>query len=155
MLYVHYKDTFKPAALDFGPDNTPDILAPETARSYEAGVKGRLAGGRLDYEAGLFRLDFSNLVVATTDAAGDRLLQNAGGERLQGVEAEGHWRLAPALSLSAAGSYHDATFTHYVAAEGGGTSTSRATGSPCRPRGWHRRADLRPPQACSARRPLN
>ncbi|MBA3810308.1 MAG: TonB-dependent receptor plug domain-containing protein [Caulobacteraceae bacterium] len=37
--------TFKPAALDFGPDNTPDILERETARSYEIGAKGRLAGG--------------------------------------------------------------------------------------------------------------
>ncbi len=119
VLYIQYKDTFKPAALDFGPDNTPDILKPETARSYEVGVKGRLAGGKLDYEAGLFRLDFKNLVVVTTDDAGDQLFQNAGGERLEGIEAEGHWRVAPALSVSAAGSYHDAKFTHYVAAEGG------------------------------------
>ena len=119
MLYIQYKDTFKPAALDFGPDNTPDILEPETARSYEVGVKGRLADGKLDYQAGLFRLDFKNLVVVTTDANGDQLFQNAGGERLEGVEAEGHWRLTPALSISAASSYHDAKFTHYIAAEGG------------------------------------
>ena len=119
VLYVQYKNTFKPAALDFGPDNRPDILKPETARSYEIGVKGRLAGGRLDYEAGLFRLDFTNLVVTTFDADGNPLLQNAGGETLQGVDAEAHWRVAPALTLSAAGSYHDAEFTHYVASEGG------------------------------------
>ena len=120
VLYVQYKDTFKPAALDFGPDNRPDILNPETARSYEAGLKGRLAGGRLDYEAGVFRLDFTNLVVTTFDANGAPLLQNAGGEKLQGLEGEAHWRIAPALSVSAAGSYHDAKFTHYVANEGGG-----------------------------------
>ncbi len=119
VLYVQYKDTFKPAALDFGPDNRPDILNPETARSYEIGVKGRLAGGRLDYEAGLFRLDFTNLVVTTFDADGNPLLQNAGGEKLQGAEAEAHWRVSPDLILSAAGSYHDAKFTHYVASEGG------------------------------------
>ena len=119
VLYADYRNTFKPAALDFGPDNTPDILQPETARSYEAGVKGRLLGGRLDYEAGFFLLDFTNLVVATTDEAGDQIFQNAGGERLKGVEAEVHWRLAPNLTVSAAGSWHDARFTHYVAAEGG------------------------------------
>ncbi|HLZ82045.1 MAG TPA: TonB-dependent receptor [Caulobacteraceae bacterium] len=119
VLYVDYRNTFKPAALDFGPDNTPDILQPETAQSYEAGIKGRLADGRLDYEAGFFLLDFTNLVVVTTDAAGDQIFQNAGGERLKGVEAEAHWRLAPSLTLSAAGAWHDARFTHYVAAEGG------------------------------------
>jgi iron complex outermembrane receptor protein len=119
VLYADYRNTFKPAAIDFGPDNTPDILQPEGAESYEVGVKGRLAGGRLNYEAGFFLLDFTNLVVATTDAAGDQILQNAGGERLKGVEAEAHWRLAPNLTVSAAGSWHDARFTHYVAAEGG------------------------------------
>ena len=119
VLYLQYKNTFKPAALDFGPDNRPNILNPETARSYEVGLKGRLAGGRLDYQAGLFRLDFTNLVVTTFDASGHPLLQNAGGEKLQGAEAEARWRVTSDLALSAAGSYHDARFTHYVASEGG------------------------------------
>ncbi len=119
VFYGDYRNTFKPAAVDFGPDNTPDILRPETAQSYELGVKGRLAGGRLDYEAGAFLMDFGNLVVATTDETGAPILQNAGGERLKGVEAEGHWRLATDLTLSAAASWHDARFTHYVASEGG------------------------------------
>ncbi len=119
VVYGDYRNTFKPAAVDFGPDNTPDILRPETAQSYEAGLKGRAADGRLDFELGLFLMDFSNLVVVTTDADGNPIFENAGGERLKGVEAEAHWRLAPYLTLSAAGSWHDATFTHYVASEGG------------------------------------
>jgi outer membrane receptor protein involved in Fe transport len=120
VFYADYRDTFKPAAIDFGPDNTPAILEPETARSYEAGLKGRLAGGRLDYEAGLFLLDFKNLVVATTDKNGVPIHQNAGGERFEGVEVEGHWHVSPDLSLAAAVSYHDARFTHpTVIAEGG------------------------------------
>lgn len=119
VLYADYRDSFKPAAVDFGPDNTPGILNPETAKSYEAGIKGVLADGRLSFEAGVFLLDFRNLVVATTDAAGDQILQNAGGERLQGFELEGRWRLADDLSLQGAFSWHDARFTHYIAAEGG------------------------------------
>jgi iron complex outermembrane recepter protein len=119
VLFGDYRDTFKPAAIDFGPDNTPDILEPETARSYEAGIKGRAAGGRLDYQAGLFLLDFANLVVVTTDADGGPIFQNAGGERLRGVEAEAHWRATADLTVTAAASWHDARFTHYVAAEGG------------------------------------
>jgi outer membrane receptor protein involved in Fe transport len=117
-VYANYRDTFKPAAVDFGPDNTPDILAPETARSYELGLKGRILGGRLDYQLGVFRLDFSNLVIAVADAAGDPMLENAGGERLQGVEAEGRWRMSSRLAVTGAGSWHDARFTHYVGAEG-------------------------------------
>lgn len=118
-FYADYRDTLKPAAIDFGPDNTPDILEPETARSYEIGAKGRLAGGRLDFEAGLFLLDFTNLVVATTNDQGDPILQNAGGERLKGAEAEARWHVTPDLSLAAAASWHDARFTRFVAEEGG------------------------------------
>ena len=119
VLYFDYRNTFKPAALDFGPDNTPEILEPETAQSWEAGVKGRLGGGRLDYKLGLFYLDFANLVVATTNADGNPIHENAGGEHLGGLEAEGQWHVTPGLAIFAAGSRHDARFTHYTATEGG------------------------------------
>lgn len=133
VVFADYRDTFKPAAIDFGPDNTPDILEPETARSYEIGLKGRLADGRLDYEIGAFLMDFKNLVVATTNEAGDHILQNAGGERLKGIEAEAHWRMTPDLVLTAAGAWHDTRFTRYIAAEGGeniDVSGNRLTLSP-------------------------
>lgn len=117
--FVNYKNVFKPAAIDFGPDNTPDILQPETARSYELGMKGRFANGLLQIEASLFQLDFRNLVVATTDEDGDPVFENAGGERLRGVEAEARWQVAPDLLVATAFSYHDAKFTHYIADEGG------------------------------------
>ena len=117
--FANYKNVFKPAAIDFGPDNTPDILNPETARSYELGAKGRFADGRLQLEASLFQLDFSNLVVATTDADGNPIFENAGGERLKGIEVEARWQLMPDLLVATSFSYHDAKFTHYVAAEGG------------------------------------
>jgi outer membrane receptor protein involved in Fe transport len=117
--FVNYKNFFKPAAIDFGPDNTPDILKPETARSYELGVKARLADGHLQIETNLFQLDFKNLVVTTTDVDGNPILQNAGGERLWGVEAEARWQLTPDFLLASSFSYHDAKFTHYIADEGG------------------------------------
>jgi outer membrane receptor protein involved in Fe transport len=117
--FANYKNVFKPAAIDFGPDNTPDILKPETARSYELGLKGRFANGLLQIEASFFQVDFRNLVVATTDADGDPIFENAGGERLRGIEAEARLLLAPDLLLASAFSYHDATFTHYIADEGG------------------------------------
>jgi outer membrane receptor protein involved in Fe transport len=107
VLYFDYRSTFKPAAVDFGPDNTPDILAPETAQSWEAGVKGSAAGGRLDWQAGIFLMDFRNMVVATS--AG---FANAGSERLKGFEAEGRWTISPDLSLQGAFSWHDARFVH-------------------------------------------
>ncbi|MDE2349073.1 MAG: TonB-dependent receptor [Gammaproteobacteria bacterium] len=114
VTYVNYRNSFKPAAIDFGPDYTPDLLSPETAQSAEAGFKGALDHGRFSFQADLFHMDFRNLVVAT--AAGS--LANAAGERLEGVEFESRYRLSPDLTLAASAAYHDARFTHYLFFDG-------------------------------------
>ena len=114
IAYVDYRNAFKPAAIDFGPDYTPDLLRPETAKSYEAGLKGAAAGGRFTYQAELFSLNFDDLVVATSSGA----LANAAGERLKGIEAEIRCQLTPDLGLEATASYHDARFTQYLFFDG-------------------------------------
>ncbi len=120
VLYADYRNAFKPAAIDFGPDYTPDLLNPETAQSYEGGLKGALAGGRLSYQLAAFLLDFSNLVVASTNAAGAPVLRNAGGERLKGIELDGRYQLAHDLQLAGTLAWHDARFTHYIVDDGSG-----------------------------------
>ena len=119
VAFADYRNVFKPAAIDFGPDYRPDVLAPETAQEYEAGFKGRLLHGALEYDASAFRLKFQNLVVATTNSSGNPFLQSAGGQRLQGVEIGLGLHLLPALTLSLNGSIHDSRFTRYTATEGG------------------------------------
>jgi iron complex outermembrane receptor protein len=114
IVYADFRNAFKPAAIDFGPDYTPDILNPETAQSYEGGVKGAAADGRLTYQAEMFLLNFSNLVVANSEGA----LVNAGGERLKGVEAEARYQITPDTTIAASGSYHDARFTQYQLFDG-------------------------------------
>jgi len=114
VVYGDVRNAFKPSAIDFGPDFTPDLLSPETALSYEVGLKGVAGGGRVRYQAELFWLDFKNLVVPTPSGA----LANAAGERLKGIEAEATLELAPSLSLLVNGSYHDATFSDYLFFDG-------------------------------------
>jgi iron complex outermembrane receptor protein len=114
IVYADFRNAFKPAAIDFGSDYTPDLLSPETAKSYEAGLKGALDGGLLTYQAEIFLLDLHNLVVATSSGA----LANAGGERLQGVEFETRFQVTPEFALAASASYHDATFTQYLLFDG-------------------------------------
>jgi iron complex outermembrane receptor protein len=120
VAYADYRNAFKPAAIDFGPDYTPDVLNPETAESYEAGLKGALAGGRFAYQAEAFLLDFSNLVVAETDVNGEPVLRNAGGEHLKGVELETRYNFTPDLALAANIAWHDARFTKFILDEGDG-----------------------------------
>jgi iron complex outermembrane recepter protein len=120
--YANYRAAFKPAAVDFGPDYTPQLLSPETADSYEAGLKGAALDGRLYYQLEAFQLNFSNLVVSTP--SGD--LANAGGERLRGAEMELRYNPTRVLGLIATAAYHDATYTQYLFFDG--TSTTNVAG---------------------------
>jgi len=123
VIYADYRNAFKPSALDFGPDYRPDLLSPETASTYEFGVKGTAAQGRVSYQAEAFWLDFTNLVVATTAGS----LANAGGETLRGFEGELRFAVTPNLVIQASGAFHNARFSHYeVSDDATGTLVSVA-----------------------------
>jgi iron complex outermembrane receptor protein len=122
VLYADYRNAFKPAAIDFGPDYTPDILSPEMAQSYEVGLKGTLVQNRLSYQAALFLEDFQNLVVATPSGA----LANAGSEQLEGSEIDAQFALTDSLSLAGSFAYHDARFGQYEFFDG--TSMTNVAG---------------------------
>jgi iron complex outermembrane recepter protein len=119
-LYANYRDTYKPAAVDFGPEAESDILQPETARSYEVGLKGKQAAGRLEWQASAFLMDFSNLVIAE-NIGGLPALANAGTERFKGFELESQFHLSSTLTLAGSYAYHDARFTNYERDTGDGT----------------------------------
>ena len=110
VLFADWRNAFKPAALDFGPDYQPAVLLPETAKMYEAGIRGAAAHGRLSFQAEVFRLDFSNLVVPTESG----FLTNAASSQLKGGELEARLVLADDLVLAANYAYHDAHFTQYL-----------------------------------------
>jgi iron complex outermembrane recepter protein len=114
VMYADFRNAFKPSAIDFGPDYTPDLLSPETAQSYEAGFKGAAADGRFNYQVEAFLMDFNNLVVATSSGA----LANAAAERLQGIELETRFALHHDLVIAANASYHDARFKQYLFFDG-------------------------------------
>lgn len=111
--FANYRDTFKPAAIDFGPEAEGAILRPETARSVEAGLKGKLLDARLDWEMSVFRMNFANLVIRE-NIDGLPGLANAGTELFKGFEAEGGYRVCDDLRVSASWAYHDARFRDYA-----------------------------------------
>ncbi len=117
-LYANYRDTFKPAAIDFGIGESEGgelLLKPETSRSVEGGLKGKFFAGRLEAEASAFLMDFTNLVTATT-ISGLPALINAGSERFKGFETGTALFLRPDLFAKATYSFHDARFTDFVQA---------------------------------------
>ena len=117
-VFANYRNTFKPAAFDFSLAENEGVLDPETSRSYEAGLKVRAVGGRLDFEASGFRMDFENLVTSTI-VNNQPALINAGKTRFKGVELESDFWLLNALSARASYSFHDGKFVDFVQEFGG------------------------------------
>ncbi len=124
-LFAGARTTFKPAAVDFGLDSAATILKPETATSFDLGLKADLLGRRLGLEVSAFLMDFKNLVVPQV-LNGSPVLANAGTERFQGIEAGARWRFSRDLSGNLAYSYHDTRFRDYAKDFGDGTLTQLA-----------------------------
>ncbi|MGZ7080631.1 MAG: TonB-dependent receptor, partial [Thermoanaerobaculia bacterium] len=112
-LFADYRNTFKPAAIDFGPEAEVEILDPETATSVEVGVKGRCDDSRLMWTASMFQMDFRNLVTAAT-VDGTPILQNSGRERFKGAEFDVDYSWQPSLRAQFGYSYHDSRFRDFV-----------------------------------------
>ena len=123
-LFANFRSTFKPAAFDFGLAENEGILKPETSKSFEAGVKGRLGDGRVDFEGSLFRMDFKNLVTATIVNNLPALI-NAGSTHFQGFEVATDLRLPRDWFARASYSFHDGKFVDFVQ-EFDGTPTQLA-----------------------------
>jgi iron complex outermembrane receptor protein len=119
VVFADFRDTFKPSAIDFGPDFTPSVLEPEMAQSLELGIRAKSNGGALTWGVEAFRLDFSNLVLSGTAADGAPVLRNAGREYFHGIEGEVRATLSPQLAVSATCSYHDSRFGRAVGLEMG------------------------------------
>lgn len=109
VLYVDYRNDFKPAAIDFGPDFQPTVLKPETAQSYEGGIKGRDVGGAFTWQGEVFLQNFQNLVVATDTG----FLTNAAESRLKGAEFEARYQPIPDLAFAANFAWHDDRYAQY------------------------------------------
>jgi outer membrane receptor protein involved in Fe transport len=111
--YANYRNMFKPAVIDFGPESEGGILQPETARSAELGFKGQHFDGRLNWNLSVFDMHFRHLVVAQS-VNGLPSLTNAGSERFTGAELDGRLTLGSAWSLEATYAAHHARFDNYV-----------------------------------------
>jgi iron complex outermembrane receptor protein len=111
--FGNYRNTYKPAAIDFGPEAEGGILKPETAESYEGGLRGRAFAGRLEWSATYFYMTFENLVIAE-NIDGLPAKANAGSERFQGTELEAELLLIDDLHLLGNYAYHEAKFTDYA-----------------------------------------
>jgi len=129
-LYGDYRNSYKPLAVDFGPEAEVQVLKPETANSYELGVKVQALDGRVDVDASVFRMDFSNGLTFADEGGGDFRPVNGGETRFKGFEIESRYALIEGLQLTAHYAYHDARFVRYMLDDGTDVSGNRIEMSP-------------------------
>jgi iron complex outermembrane receptor protein len=117
-LFGNYKNTFKPAAFDFGvgeeEGGEEGLLKPETSNSFELGIKTRFSDGKGSLEVSAFQMDFENLVISQINDEGLPELANAGTERFKGIETALAYRVAGKVSARVTYSFHDAKFRDFV-----------------------------------------
>ena len=116
--YLAYSDAFQPSQFDFSPD--PDgaaFLAPETARSWQLGVRGVM--GALDWDISSARVDFGNAVVAE-QVGGLPTFVNGGSDRFRDVDLDLELKLSDVLRARFSYEYVDARYLDYITLDDSG-----------------------------------
>ncbi len=123
LLYGSYSEGWHSGGFFGVNQNTQDFLQnqydPETAKSYELGMKGQFFDNRVQLNVAAFRNDFANkqesaIVFDKTTNTVVTLFTNVGGARYQGLEGELQWVVNDQLSLAASFGYLDAKYTNLL-----------------------------------------
>ena len=123
LLYGSYSEGWHSGGFFGVNQNTQDFAQnqydPETAQSYEIGMKGQFFDNTVQLNLATFRNDFTNkqesaIVFDDTTNTVVTLFTNVGGLRYQGFEAELQWVVNQQLSLAASFGYLDAKYTNLL-----------------------------------------
>lgn len=124
-LYADYRNSYKPLAINFGPQAEVEVLEAETANSYEAGARLQVLDDRLCVDSSVFRMDFKNGLTYADDGSGNFVRANGGETRFQGFEIESRYQWRPQLQLVAHYANHDARFVSFMRDNGADASGNR------------------------------
>ncbi|NQA26285.1 TonB-dependent siderophore receptor [Pseudomonas aeruginosa] len=126
--YVSYAEVYQPQADRQTWNSEP--LSPVEGKTYETGIKGELADGRLNLSLAAFRIDLENNLQEDPDHPGppnNPFYISGGKVRSQGFELEGTGYLTPYWSLSAGYTY---TSTEYLKDSQNDSGTRYSTFTP-------------------------
>lgn len=126
--YVSYAEVYQPQADRQTWNSEP--LSPVEGKTYETGIKGELADGRLNLSLAAFRIDLENNPQEDPDHSGppnNPFYISGGKVRSQGFELEGTGHLTPYWSLSAGYTY---TSTEYLKDSQNDSGTRYSTFTP-------------------------
>ena len=123
-LYVSYSQGFKGGGFDprgnFANADVRKGFLPEKVKSYEAGAKATLFGGRATANTAIFYADYSDvqipgsLILPGPPVSFVGTVTNAGKAEIKGVEFEGAARLTDKLRAQLSVGYIDAKYTKFL-----------------------------------------
>lgn len=113
-LYASYNEIFKPQG---NLTITGQPLNPRTGKQFEVGVKGELNGGRLTWQADVYRLTDQNRAVALDNNPNAYIA--LGKVEVKGAEAELRGELTPQWSFTGGYAYTQTTYLRSTAAQQG------------------------------------
>ncbi|QNA86466.1 TonB-dependent receptor [Sphingomonas sp. So64.6b] len=118
LTYASYSTGYKGSGLNLNSAvsaGTPLVLAPEKVRNWELGLKSQFFDRRLTLNLSGFSTNLSGLQANIVPTNGNRsYLANVGDVRSRGVEVDASLRATDNLTISANGSYNDATYKSYA-----------------------------------------
>ena len=112
LLYASATRGFKSGVINVGSKN--DVINPEYAWGYEAGVKSSTLDNRLAGSLAAFYIDYSNLQVGFVGADSVVTTVNAASARNYGVELELRARPTQGLNFELFATYLDARYTNFT-----------------------------------------
>ncbi|HUZ14055.1 MAG TPA: TonB-dependent receptor [Caulobacteraceae bacterium] len=117
-LYVRAANGFRPGGPNVAVNGLPLTYKPDSLTDYEAGYKASFFGGRAQFDADVFYVDWKDIQLRAT-AGGISGQTNGGRASSRGVEAQGSFRPVGGVTLGGNVAYVDAHLDQSVAAVGG------------------------------------
>jgi iron complex outermembrane receptor protein len=118
--YLSATKGFKSGGFNLSSTQPGRGFAPESAWSFEGGVKTELMNGRARTNVAAFTMDYANLQVQTPIGLGVFDISNAAEATVRGVEVEVSSRIGRGLDAGGYLTWLDATYDRYVAVALGG-----------------------------------
>lgn len=115
MLYGKVSSGFRPGGPNFVlppafNSPAPSTFQPDTLWNYEVGEKASFLDHRAILDVDAYDIEWRN-IQTTDNVNGINQLVNAGNARVRGVEAQGSFRVVPALTIGGSAAYTDARLT--------------------------------------------
>jgi outer membrane receptor protein involved in Fe transport len=111
MVYARVANGYRPGGTNTLADGVPGIYRSDRVVNYEAGAKGSVLGGKLDFDLSVFQIDWTRIQLQNTSVNELTFTTNGAKARSRGVELAGTVRPWTGGAISGNATFTDAVLT--------------------------------------------